>query len=101
MQLSSIVAIYVLFWVTAAFLVMPFGVRTHDELGLDKTAGQADSAPANFSPRRVIFHATLLSTLLCGLFVLNYNQGWITREDVDFIPAPPIFKLETPAPDRE
>jgi hypothetical protein len=47
---TSIVAIYSLFWVFAAFLVMPFGIRTHDELGMGKVDGQAHSAPGNFRP---------------------------------------------------
>lgn len=44
MKWTSILAIYFLFWVMTAFLLLPFGVRTHDELGEAKTAGQADSA---------------------------------------------------------
>ncbi|HNW19522.1 MAG TPA: DUF1467 family protein, partial [Sphingorhabdus lacus] len=47
MNWTSIVAIYVLFWVLSAFVILPIGVRTHDELGLEKTPGQADSAPGN------------------------------------------------------
>ena len=35
MHLTSIVAIYSLFWVLAAFVVMPFGVRTATCLALD------------------------------------------------------------------
>ncbi len=37
MRWTSILAIYSLFWVLSAFLVLPFGVRTHDEAGLDKS----------------------------------------------------------------
>ena len=33
MKLTSIIAIYALFWVMSAFMVLPFGVRTHDEAG--------------------------------------------------------------------
>ena len=54
MSWTSIAAIYLLFWVITAFVVMPFGVRTSDELGIEKVRGQADSAPANFKPLRVI-----------------------------------------------
>ena len=53
MRLTSIIAIYALFWVLSAFFVMPFGVRTHDEAGIAKIPGQADSAPANFRPGRI------------------------------------------------
>ncbi len=84
MRWSSIVAIYFLVWIICAFIVLPFGIRTHEEAGQEKTPGQADSAPANFRPLRVILFATLLSLVICALFVLNYNEGWITFRDIDF-----------------
>ena len=50
MRWYSILAIYFLVWVVCAFIVLPFGIQTHDEAGRDKIPGQADSAPANFRP---------------------------------------------------
>jgi len=88
MKWTSIVAIYSLFWVLSAFLVMPFGIRTHDEAGLDKVAGQADSAPANFSARRIALRATLVSLVLFGAFYLNYVNGWIVVGDLNFFTPP-------------
>jgi predicted secreted protein len=52
MQLSSAIAIYFLFLAMSAFLVLPFGVRTHEEVGAERVPGQADSAPARFSRRQ-------------------------------------------------
>jgi len=80
MEWSSIVAIYFLFWVASAFVLLPFGIKTHEELGLEKVPGQADSAPANFRPGRLMVRATILSALLTGLYVANYVYGWITPE---------------------
>jgi predicted secreted protein len=77
MNWTSIVAIYLLFWVLSAFLVLPFGVKTHEELGLEKTPGQADSAPGNFRPLMVLLRTTLLSAALFGLYYANYINGWI------------------------
>ena len=91
MKLTSILAIYALFWVMSAFLVMPFGVRTHDEAGLEKVPGQADSAPANFRPALVAKRATVLSLMLCGLFYLNYVNGWIMPSDLDLFGDPPNY----------
>jgi predicted secreted protein len=85
MQWTSIVAIYALFWVMSAFLVLPFGVRTHDEAGVEKVPGQADSAPANFQPRRIALRATILSIILFGLFYANYVNGWIGTDDLDLV----------------
>lgn len=83
MRWTSIVAIYALFWVMSAFVVLPFGVRTHDELGHEKLVGQADSAPANFAPRRIALRATVLAAVLFALYYANYVNGWIGIEDLD------------------
>lgn len=83
MKLTSIIAIYVLFWVMSAFLVLPFGVRTADEAGVEKVPGQADSAPADFQPGRVAIRATILSIVLFGLFYLNYLNGWVSTSMLD------------------
>ena len=84
MTWTSIVAIYVLFWVICAFVVLPFGIRTHDELNMPKVAGQADSAPGNFKPLRVILLTSLLASFAFALFYFNYQEGWITIRDIDF-----------------
>lgn len=83
MQWTSILAIYFLFWVMSAFLLLPFGIRTHEELGLEKVPGQADSAPANFRPGRVVLRATIAAAVLTGLYIANYTQGWVGVEDLD------------------
>lgn len=83
MKWTSIVAIYFLFWVMCAFLLLPFGVRTHEEMGTPKVPGQADSAPANFRPWPLILRATIIAAVVTALYVLNYIQGWIAIEDLD------------------
>lgn len=92
MQWTSILAIYGLFWVLSAFLVMPFGMRTHDEEGIEKTIGQADSAPANFRPGRIALRATIVAAVLFALYYANYVEGWITVQDINVFGSPPDFK---------
>lgn len=89
MQWTSVLAIYFLFWVMSAFLVMPFGIRTHEELGLEKVPGQADSAPGNFDPKKVAIRATILSVVLCTAYVANYVYGWVTLEDLNILDTQP------------
>jgi len=89
MKWTSILAIYALFWVMSAFLLLPFGIRTHDEAGVAKVPGQADSAPANFRPGRLALRATVLSAVLCGLYVANYAYGWITADTLNLFGQPP------------
>lgn len=89
MKWTSVLAIYGLFWVMCAFLLLPFGIRTHDEAGMAKIPGQADSAPANFRPGRLALRATVLAAVLCGLYVANYVNGWIGPEDLNLFGEPP------------
>ncbi len=91
MKITSIVAIYLLFWVMSAFLLLPFGVKTHDEAGIAKIPGQADSAPVNFRPGRLALRATLLSAVLTGLYIANYIEGWITVDDINIFGTPPGY----------
>ena len=84
MDWTSIFAIYALFWVVSAFVLLPFGVQTHEEAGLEKVPGQADSAPANFRPGLIAKRATVLAALLTTLYVLNYGFGWIGARDLIF-----------------
>lgn len=84
MRWTSMIAIYCLFWVLSAFAVLPFGLRTPDEEGTKVGRGHAESAPVNFSARRITRRATVVSLILFGLFYLNYVNGWIVPEDLDF-----------------
>ena len=90
MTWTSIIAIYLLFWVMTAFVILPIGVRTHDELGLPKVPGQADSAPGNFQPRIIILRTTLLSAALFGLYYANYVNGWVDRHSFDWLINRPV-----------
>jgi predicted secreted protein len=91
MQITSVIAIYALLWVLSAFLVMPFGLRTPDEVeGHTIETGHADSAPVNFQPGRIALRATILSALLLGAFYLNYTYGWIEMGDVNVVHGPKI-----------
>lgn len=90
MQPASAVAIYILFWALSLFVVLPIGLRTHDELGLEKTEGQADSAPANLSARKILLRTTLVSAVLFGIFYLNYKFEWIQPNDINFFGSPPV-----------
>ncbi|MFL6760424.1 DUF1467 family protein [Sphingomonas sp.] len=88
MALSSIVAIYFLFFAFSAFLLLPFGVRTDEEAGARKVPGQADSAPHSFDVRRHLLRAALVGALLFALYYANWTYGWITPDDLDFYHRP-------------
>lgn len=89
MQWTSILAVYFLIWVMTAFLMLPFGVRTSEEAGKELVPGQAESAPVSFKPGKLIVRATCIAIVLTTLFVLNYEYGWVTANDLDILPKPP------------
>ena len=84
MRIGSILAIYLLFFVASAFVLLPFGVRTHEDIGAERVPGQADSAPHRFDLPRHLLKAALLGALLFAIYYANWAYGWITAEDLDF-----------------
>lgn len=84
MNWGSALAVYFLFWVGTAFLLLPFGVKTDEEVGAAKVPGQADSAPHRFDVGRHAIRSTVVATILFGLYYANYVYGWVTAEDLDF-----------------
>jgi predicted secreted protein len=84
MQLSSIVAIYFLFFAASVFFLLPFGVMTDEEAGRSKVPGQAESAPHQFDLKRHLLKAALLAAVLFALYYVNWIYGWITPDDLDF-----------------
>ncbi len=83
MRWTSVVAIYILFWTLAAFLVLPWGVRNHWEAGAERVPGQADGAPHDFRPAKVAIRITIVATIMAGLFFANYEYGWVTPQMLD------------------
>ena len=84
MRIGSIIAIYFLFFCAAVFVLLPFGVKTDEEVGSPKVPGQADSAPHRFDLKRHLLKAALLSIVLFALYYANWTYGWIRPEDLDF-----------------
>jgi predicted secreted protein len=84
MRFGSVLAIYVLFWTMSLFVVLPFGVRTPEEEGLECPPGHAPSAPHSFSLGRAALRATIVSAVAFALFYANYRFGWVTIEMLDW-----------------
>ena len=84
MKFTSIIAIYFLFFAASAFILLPFGVRTTEEAGGDRIAGQADSAPHRFDVKCHFLKAAVLAAVLFAIYYANWTFGWITPDDLDF-----------------
>lgn len=94
MEWTSVLAIYALIWVMCAFIMLPFGVRTHEEAGVEKVPGQADSAPVHFRPVRHMLRASVVAAGLCALFYANYVNGWVSVDDINIFGKPPMADSE-------
>lgn len=86
MKLSSILALYPLFWSLCLFFVLPFRLRSSTDPDV-AVAGQMNGAPPRFSVKRTVIWTTWLSLGLFGLYYLNYVYGWIGPEALDFFTA--------------
>jgi predicted secreted protein len=84
MQLTSISAIYFLFFAASVFLLLPFGIKTDEEAGTPRVPGQADSAPHTFNVKRHLLKAALLGAILFGIYYANWTYGWVTPANLDF-----------------
>ena len=88
MNPTSIIAIYFLFFAGSAFILLPFGVKTTEEAGGEKVAGQAESAPHQFDIKRHLLKAAVVAAVLFALYYANWTYGWITADDLDFYNPP-------------
>ena len=84
MKLTSIIAIYFLFFAASAFVLLPFGVKTTEEAGGEWVPGQAESAPHRFKVGRHFLKAALVAAVLFAIYYANWRFGWLTPDDLDF-----------------
>lgn len=84
MSIGSAIAVFFLIFVFTAFLMLPFGVRTDEEVGAARVAGQAESAPHRFELKKHLLRAGLVAALLFALFYANWVEGWITYDLFDW-----------------
>ncbi len=84
MPIASGFAIYFLFWWMCLFVVLPFGVRTTEEVKGERVPGQADSAPHQIDFRRIVLRTTIVSGVFFVLFLINYHFGWVTADMLDW-----------------
>ena len=83
MKFTSIIAIYFLFFAASAFVLLPFGVKTTDEVGGEKVPGQAESAPHRFDLKRHFVRAAIVAALFFAIFYANWTFAWVTPDDLD------------------
>ena len=74
MGIPTIIAIYLTVWWTVLFAVLPFGVKSHAEAGVDPQGGDPGS-PVNPNLKRKFITTTWISALVvAGLLALIHFQ---------------------------
>lgn len=94
MAIFTVIAIYFILFFLCLFLVLPFGVRTTDEVGGERVPGQADSAPHEFSVWRTAAKTAVVAAIPTAFVYLNYQYDWIDRDSfhglMHWLGAPPL-----------
>jgi predicted secreted protein len=85
MRVTSIIAIYTLFWSLSFFLVLPFRLQPKAQAEDVEIRGQMPGAPAKFSFGRTAFWTTIVAIVLFGLYYVNYVEGWLPVDEIDFL----------------
>lgn len=77
-------AVYFLFWWLALFIALPFGLRTQGE-NQDVTLGTVESAPGRPHLWRAIVLATIVASVLFGVYLFVTLHLGLTLDDVPHI----------------
>ncbi|NIJ08666.1 putative secreted protein [Sphingomonas vulcanisoli] len=86
MRLTSIIAIFFLFWALSFFLVLPFRLQRRDSVDA-AVHGEMPGAQGRFSFGRTCGWTTIVAAILFGLYYGNYVYQWVPVETFDFVPA--------------
>lgn len=88
MSVTAAFAIYFIIWWLTLFAVLPFGVRSQVEAG-EVVPGSEPGAPHRAGMLRNVAWTTVVSAVLFGLYFINYTQGFVTLDDIPFLPRAP------------
>ena len=77
MGLVTGIAIYLTIWWTVLFAVLPLGVVSHAEAGLDKGDGGDPAAPVDPKLKRKFFTTTWVATLVFAIVWAILHFGLI------------------------
>lgn len=76
------VCIYLTIWWTVLFAVLPLGVTTHAEAGIDLHDGGDPGAPVDPKLKKKAFTTTWISAILFALLWLTLHFHWVTLPNI-------------------
>ncbi len=77
MSWFTAICVYLTIWWTVLFTVLPLGVQSHAEAGIDRGDGGDPGAPVDPKLKRKFFTTTWLSAIVFGLLWLCLRYHWI------------------------
>ena len=86
MNLIFGVAIYFVIWWVLLFAILPWGVRTSEEVGEASDSGFADSAPHRPMLLAKVIATTIVSGLVFAFIYAIMVHHIITLDDIPFFP---------------
>jgi predicted secreted protein len=82
MSLVSIIAIYFVLWWIVLFAVLPFGVRSSAEAGIDVVDGQDAGAPVAPLLKKKAIATTVVSAIIFAVFYWLVTAGYLNLDDL-------------------
>ncbi|MDJ0514610.1 MAG: DUF1467 family protein [Methyloceanibacter sp.] len=86
MSLIFGVAIYFVIWWVLLFAILPWGVRTSEEVGAASDPGFADSAPHKPKLLAKVIATTIVSGIVFAFIYAIMVHHIITLDDIPFFP---------------
>jgi predicted secreted protein len=86
MSIVSIIAIYFVLWWIVLFAILPFGVRSSAEAGVDVIEGHDAGAPVAPLLLKKVIATTFVSAIIFALFYWLVTSGNLNLDDL------PIYK---------
>lgn len=86
MSLAFGLALYFIVWWIVLFAILPFGVRTTEEVGEERPPGFAESAPHRPQLLPKVLATTVISGIVFAVLYAIIAHHVITLDDIPFFP---------------
>jgi predicted secreted protein len=71
------ISVYLVTWWTVLFTILPLGIRSHEEEGVERIPGQDPGAPANPNIKRKFITTTWVSAIVLAVIYVIVTFGLI------------------------
>ena len=86
----SAFAIYFIIWWLVLFTILPWGVQSAHEAGVEVEPGHESAAPLNPNLRRKLVITTLVAAVVYGFYYWLVNMSGLSLDDIPWLPTPRV-----------